>query len=153
MRDEPDIEILQALGRVVWWAISLEDVEGPLASAAGVWEMKSPAGTLVVRAVEAMRAMEPAPVIDAAILWAKDVERLLKRRNNIMHGTPMINTARPADLGSLQYLPRDRSGVVDTPLTAQALDSLGDELRSTYARWRDVTIDLSAIVHERRDGP
>ena len=151
----PGDDVLLALGRMTWNAVSLEDRTYALIETTfGENPKRPPVGRAISDAVAALETWPDAQAVTNGIAWLNASKDALTKRNAVLHAMPLAHVMQDPDG---QYRPvgyvlahTSRTNIYsETALTVNEITLVADELRSVWMNWRDAVTALYELRRQR----
>jgi hypothetical protein len=149
----PDDAALLEYGRLIWAAISLEDVVYHMGDAFGM-DASALKAKSVSSAIKDMRkelAQHPEwESAEKARQWLGIAQDMLGERNKVVHVVPGTLVTIKDDHAVtrrgpvLEYIGRQRGSYLQTPMTVEGLDPIRQRIEQARAGWVDVFMALAA---------
>jgi hypothetical protein len=148
--DQPDSELLRALGALTWETIWLESLASSMSEhVLGDWiRRKTPIGTYVSNAVKRLGRGISSPEVDRAIKWLENAAQQLERRNQVLHSIPMESPFWNEDAtlaGSsdvLVHFPNKGGGWIALELETSTFNGIAEDMHALARDWRPVMRSL-----------
>ena len=140
--DGEPADVVTALGRVAWGAISLEDHAVRTAEMVlGVDQGRTPIRLFVDRAKAKLEADPSLPGAGVALDWLARTNACLTQRNQVMHSIPTVQY--PGDGETfLVHWPNAGGDPVTTSLNAKVLHDIADRFQALVAQWPEVAMAI-----------
>lgn len=146
--------VVQALGRVAWAAINLEDwTNSTCELALGEFDSRVRIGPHIDKAVALLEAWEQPLVLSSAIAWLVQAKQMMIRRNQILHAVPVQTIGDDPKHWLVYFHKGDKQGYrapnVETSLTIETLLEIAFEIEATLDGWRTAHFAISGVKAAR----
>jgi hypothetical protein len=154
LQSEPDDAAFIELGRLIWSAISLEDVIYHMGDAVGLDSAELKRGTIsacIKNVVSVLSSWPESDIREQAASWFRAAQDALNDRNSIVHSVPVTSvTISDHTVSSqgpgLEYLGRTKDSYRRFSLTEAGLRPLHRKLEDARAGWVEI---YTVLVEER----